>query len=220
MSTPKPWKPPEPLPSRRETERLEIRFFEHRDAPSLFEAFEAERASPTPWLTRTSTDCRTVDEAHEFVAHLRRLRTQPEATDYAMGIFDRTSGEYVGMVGFHRLSLARSEAEVGYWIRVARRGQGLVTEAAAALITAGFSPQDQGGWGFRRITLFCAELNVASVAVPKKLGMRLEARMKARDWIDTLGYVDMLTFAALADEWDFERKRAKPGIGWSAPIVG
>lgn len=119
-----------------------------------------------------------------------------------VGGFDRDTDKLVGGTGLHRILPAVAEAEIGYWIRPERRGEGLCAEATAGLISAAFGP-----WGFRRIRIHCAGANHASQRVPQKLGIRLEGRERESRWVDGIGYDDHLTYGVLASEWDAERGR-------------
>ncbi len=50
------------------------------------------------------------------------------------------AGRLAGVVGLHRLGRQSGAGEIGYWMTPAFRGQGLLTEAARAVIDWGFSP--------------------------------------------------------------------------------
>lgn len=208
LTKPPPWSPPRPLPAPLETERLVLRFQEADDAPGMFDAIEADRASLLPWLPWAAVDNRSVAECTYHIERFRRARedTHPE---FAMGMFDRETGEFVGGIGFHRLNLEIAQGEIGYWVRGDRARRGLCSEAVAALISSGLTPQDQGGWGFRRIIILCAEPNVASRRVPEKLGLRLEVRAKGDRWLDGLGFVGTLAWGVNTDEWDIDTNRLR-----------
>jgi RimJ/RimL family protein N-acetyltransferase len=70
--------------------------------------------------------------------------------------------------------------------------------------------------------VFTAAENIPSRRVCEKLGLRLEQRRKQDRYQgaigdhEPLGYHDSLGYAVLADEWDFDRDRAKEGIGWNS----
>ena len=70
-------------------------------------------------------------------------------------------------------------------------------------------------WGFRRIKLCCASINKGSIAVIEKLGVRLEAVEREERWLPAFGWIDSLTFALLADEWDPETRRGPGGTSLS-----
>lgn len=212
MSDPDPWKLPHPVPERIETARLVIRPYEHSDAASLLEAVVSSRTSLTPWLPWAETDHRSIEETHYTIEFFARRESSPECKHFAFGVFDRETGAVLGSTSIHNIEHGQHCGSTGYWMRIDRRGQGVCTEATGAIITNAFTPQDRGGWGLRRMTIYCAEVNAASAQVARRLGMRLETRAPGGRYIRGVGYHTELMFGVLASEWDFERQRAKPGI--------
>ncbi len=194
------------------TDRLELRFYAHADAPSLLAALDADRPSLLPWMPWSLKECRNLPEVYFSIERMRRdrERTVPTADDFALGIFDRADGAVVGGTGLHRMNLEAAEAEIGYWIRGDRASRGLCTEAIGGLITWGFTSQAAGGWGLRRLHIRCAGQNAASRRVPAKLGLRQELHIKDARWVDGLGYDDALGWGVLADEWDIAAGRLRP----------
>jgi len=193
-----------------ETDRLVIRYWQAEDAPGMLEALSVERALFLPWLPWTLVDNRTLVECIYQIEKNRREREAPATDNVVLGFFDRKTGEAVGGTGFHRMSHPWHTAEIGYWVRADRRGQGLCTEAVRAVISWGFRAQAEGGWGFRRMTIFCASLNLASQRVPEKLGLRRELHAHGERWIDGIGWSDSLGWGVLAEEWDCKAGAIRP----------
>lgn len=212
MSDPNPWTLPTPVPRRIETERLVLRPYAHADAESLFEAIEAGRSHLLPWLPWAESDNRTLEEVHYTIEFFARREASADCRHFNFGAFDKATGEVVGSTSVHNIEPGQHCAATGYWTRADRQRQGLCTEATGAMITSALTPKERGGWGLRRMTLFCAELNAASSAVARKLGMRLETRAPGGRYLRGVGYHTELMFGVLAEEWDFEKHRAKPGI--------
>jgi len=77
------------------------------------------------------------------------------------------------MVGLHRLG--RGDGELGYWMTAAARGQGLLTEAARAVVDWGFSPD---GLGLARIEWRAVTGNVPSARAARALGFRYEGLLR------------------------------------------
>ena len=77
------------------------------------------------------------------------------------------TAELVGGCGLHHRIGER--IEIGYWVRSDRTRRGYATAAAAALTDAAF-----GLPGVLRVEIHCDEANVASAAVPRRLGYRLD----------------------------------------------
>jgi len=200
-SRPSPWRVPSPLPDRFETKRIVLRYWQPEDAKAMLDAIGVDRASYLPWTPVFASDNRTVEECEKSVERFRSTREGDDPRDFVLGLFDRQSGEAVGGTGLHRIAPETLQAEVGYWIRSDRRRQGLCSEAVEGLIDWSFRPQSDGGWGFRRIEIVCAAGNLPSQTVPRKLGMRQEARLSKHRFVDGVGWDDTLVFAVLANEW-------------------
>ncbi|MCA9622725.1 MAG: GNAT family N-acetyltransferase [Myxococcales bacterium] len=219
LSDPDPWQPPRPLPAALRTPRTIVRSFEKGDGPRLFEAVTTERPKILPWMLWALTDHQRVDDSIYYVERCVRGLALPSCNDFPLAIADPETGQILGGVGFHRIDRGSRCGEIGYWIRGEAQGRGLATEVAGALTSQGLTPTASGGWGFRRIVLFCDAANDASRRVADKLGFRLELRSRKERYSDYGDgrdpYVDMLGFAVLHDDWDFQQHRAKPGIGWS-----
>jgi ribosomal-protein-serine acetyltransferase len=204
---PGPWRAPSPLPAPHETPRLVLRFYAPSDARSMLEALNEDRASFLPWLPWVEIDNRNDTEVIFNIERFRRTREDPNAGDFVVAIADRASGAIVGGTGFHRVNHATHEAEIGYWMRPSRRGEGLCTEAVGHMLEWGFAPVDRGGWGFRRIHIAAAAKNVASCRVPEKLGLPKEIERRHDRWIDGLGWSDTIGWGTTADAWASRRQR-------------
>lgn len=212
MSDPEPWTLPSPVPDRIETERLVLRPFEHADAASMFEAIESGRAGLLPWLPWAETDNRSIEEVHFTIENFARREASPDCRSFSFGVFDRATGAVLGSTSIHNIEPGQHCGSTGYWTRADRQRRGICTEATGAIITSALTPKDRGGWGLRRMTIYCAEVNAASAGVARKLGLRLETRSPGGRYLRGMGYHTELMFGVLASEWDFERRRARPGI--------
>lgn len=200
---PAPWRPLTPLPDGYETDRLLLRAWRHEDAAGMLAAIDVDRESLLPWLPWPAVDNRTLYECIFQIERFRRdgERTDPPADNFVIAIIDRRGGEVLGGTGLHRVNHALHQAEIGYWLRADRRRQGICTEAVAGLLTWAFTPQSRGGWGLRRIEIFCAGGNTASQRVPQKLGLRQEVHRRADRWVPGIGWDDTLGWGVLAEEW-------------------
>ena len=77
-------------------------------------------------------------------------------------------GALVGTIGLH-CRAAEDVIEIGYWVAVGqtRRGYGTVAARAATSLAAALP-------GIRHVEIHCDEANLASAAIPRKLGYRLD----------------------------------------------
>ena len=215
VPAPSPWTPPLGVsagdPFTWERDGLVLRFWESADAAALFEAIDIDRASFLPWLPWVRTDNRSVEDCLATVERMRvrRTRMEPTADDFTLGVFDARTGTALGGIGLHRVVHSAHEGEIGYWVRPDRRGEGICTRTVASLLSWAFTAQRDGGWGLRRVHIRCAASNLASQRVPRKLGLREEARLVQERWVDMIGWEDSLVWGVLEREWDSARGALK-----------
>jgi len=102
------------------------------------------------------------------------------------------------VIGSIRLATdeATATGNFGYSFHSAYWRQGLGTEAARAIVNAGFSLL-----GLRRIWAECDTRNAGSYGVMQKLGMRREAHDR-QDKRSRDGWRDSYVYAVLAEEWN------------------
>lgn len=144
-----------------ETERLLLRPWRESDAADLYQYAKDPRVGPAAgWPVHTS-----VENSREMI---RQFLSGPET--YAVVL--KESGQPVGSIGLElpgeaNVALGRRECELGYWIGVPYWGQGLIPEAARALLDRGFAELGME-------TIWCGyfERNDKSRRVQEKLGFR------------------------------------------------
>lgn len=140
---------------------LVLRRWRMADAGVLLAAIE--RSVPElrrfmPWAMEEPT----VESVGAFLEHV------VGGPSIAFGLLD-AGGELVGGFGLHDRR-GPGILEIGYWVRSDRTGRGYATAAARALTSAAFDWFPQ----IDRIEIRCAPANVASAAIPLKLGYRLD----------------------------------------------
>jgi RimJ/RimL family protein N-acetyltransferase len=171
------------------TERLVLRCWEPRDAPLFKEAVDSSLDHLRPWMPWAAHDPQPLPEK---VRLLRRFRGNfDRGEDFVYGIFSRNETEVVGGTGLHP-RVGEGAFEIGYWIRASRVGEGLATEAAAALTRVAFEL-----CGVDRVEIRVAPANVASVAVPRKLRYAEEGMLRRR----LTGTRDLLVYSLFRDRY-------------------
>ncbi len=85
------------------------------------------------------------------------------------GIFDRTSGEMIGRIGFEPYLGEGEAVDFGYLIRKDRRGEGLAKEAGSAVLR--FAAESLG---LEKVCIHTAENNAASIHLALQLGFHEE----------------------------------------------
>ena len=113
------------------TKRLLLRPWRESDAESLYEYAKDPRVGPIAgWNVHTS-----VEDSRQII---QSVLSAPETYAVCLG------GKPVGSIGLmigkdSNLALPETEGELGYWIGVPYWGQGLIPEAADALIERAFT---------------------------------------------------------------------------------
>jgi RimJ/RimL family protein N-acetyltransferase len=165
--------PPQfPQVYRIETPRLIVRCLEPSDAPHIVEAITASLDHLLAWLPWAKDEPQTIDSKLALI-----LRQRPKfdmRKDFSFAVCDRITTELIGMIGGHN-RIGAGAREIGYWIRIDRSRQGLMTEAASGLIRIGFEVDK-----LRRMEIQCEPTNLASAAIPRKLGFTHARELRNR----------------------------------------
>jgi RimJ/RimL family protein N-acetyltransferase len=181
-------------PYRVETERLVLRCWEPRDAPWLKEAVDSSLEHLRPWMPWAADEPSPLEEK---VALLRRFRGQFDlGQDFVYGIFPRDESQVLGGTGLHTRA-GEGALEIGYWIRGDRVGEGLATEATAALTRVAFDVCEVD-----RVQIRVDPTNTRSLSIPRKLGYLEEARLRRRLPSRDAGPRDVIVFALFRDGYD------------------
>jgi RimJ/RimL family protein N-acetyltransferase len=120
------------------------------------------------------------------VQRLKRFRGLFDlGDDFIYGIFNPEGTKLLGGTGLHTRIGAR-QLEIGYWIHKDYINQGLVTESTAALIKVAFELIH-----VHRLEIHCDPANVASAAIPRKLGFTHEGTLRQKTsfldrWSDSM----------------------------------
>jgi RimJ/RimL family protein N-acetyltransferase len=160
------------LPVPIDTERLLMRPPQSGDGPVFFaalaEALPALRRFlfSLPWvameqsLEASELYCRNAQA--NFVAR----------KDLTFLLFEKSTGQLVGAAGLHRIDWATPKAEVGYWVRTSRCGNGFISEAVTALTAYAFERLRAA-----RVELVTDEANSASRRVAERCQFKLEGTL-------------------------------------------
>jgi ribosomal-protein-serine acetyltransferase len=207
MQTTPPWTPPASCPTRFEANGLVLRSYVASDADALFEAVEESRQTLLPWLPWAQSQHRSPAASAECIDYFATTReklldAEMGSVGAVCGVFCPRTSRLLGGTGVNRCLPHRHTGELGYWVRSSERRKGICTRAAAAMVSWCFTPQNRGGFGLRRVHIFAAAANAASVGVAKKLGLHCFGRMRQDRFELGYGWVDTIGWDVLADEWD------------------
>jgi len=154
------------------TPTLLLRPFRRGDAMRFAAAVRESAASVGRWMPWPRADY-TPQMALAWFAECAAQRRAETA--HAFGIFSRDGRELLGGAGLNRIDAQHRSANLGYWVRLAREGQGIATQAARALLDFGFDTLQ-----LARIEIVTAQGNAASAAVARKAGATLECIARNR----------------------------------------
>jgi len=161
--------PPGPI----RTGRLLLRAWRREDAALLKEAVDDSLIELKRWMPWAASEPSPLESFVERIEKFRRAFD--EGRDWTYGVLDPDGTRALGSAGLH----ARGEPgrlEIGYWIRSGETGKGLATEVASALVRRAFDLH-----GVQAVEIRCDPLNVASAAVPRRLGFRHVATLEGNE---------------------------------------
>ena len=175
-----------------ETKRLVLRCWEPEDAAMIQEATASNKEHLLPFMPWAADEPQTVEQKVELTRRFRGLFDRGE--DYVYGIFNKDESRALGGTGLHT-RLADIALEIGYWLHKDFINHGFITESTAALTKVAFEL-----YHVERMEIHCSVENLASAAVPRKLGYIHEATRRR------LGYAhgttsDSMIWSLFADEY-------------------
>ncbi len=154
------------------TPQLVIRCYTPADAVMLQNAISESLEHLLPWMPWAANE---PEDLQVRVEHLRQFRAQFDLDqNFVYGIFNSQENRLLGSTGLHP-RIGPNALEIGYWIHKDFVNHGYATEASAALTKVAFKLQHVG-----RLEIHCAVENIASAAVPRKLGYYHEATLRGR----------------------------------------
>jgi ribosomal-protein-serine acetyltransferase len=131
------------------------------DARDLYEAVEASMDHLRPWMPWV--EGYTPEMAEQFVGRNAQQAGHAAMPDAAYVACDHR-GSLLGVCGLHA-PLGENSLEIGYWVDVRHIRRGVATLASAALTEIAF-----GIPGLQAVEIHHDQANVASGAIPAKLG--------------------------------------------------
>lgn len=170
-----------------ETKGLILRPWVEGDAASLFAYAKNPNVGPRAgWKPH-----KDVEESLEIIRALF-------IPNKVWAIISKGTGEILGSIGFeedirrHNLS----SRELGYSLREESWGQGIMTEAAKAIIEYGFTTL-----GLEIISILTAPSNLRSQGVIRKCGFTYEGTLRKCYKIYDGSYRDSQIYSLLREEW-------------------
>src|SRR5690348_9299346 len=135
-----------------------LRRYREDDADAVYAAVTESLDHLRPWMPWAAGYTR--QSAEEYLDG--SIRSWEDGTEYNYAIL--AEGTLAGSVGL-MARIGPGGLEIGYWVHRAYTRRGLATAATAALVEQAFRLP-----GVDRVEIVHDELNVASAAIPRKLG--------------------------------------------------
>ena len=166
-----------------ETGRLVVRCYDPSDTLLLAESVAESVEHLKPWLPWAYNEPEPMETKAQRVKRFRGLFDLGQ--DFVYGIFNSEETKLIGGTGLHT-RLGEDQLEIGYWIHKDYINQGFVTESTAALVKVAFEVVH-----VHRLEIHCDPENLASAAIPRKLGFTHEGTLRAKTpfldhWRDTM----------------------------------
>jgi len=175
------------------TKRTVIRKFDLKDASDILEFSLAADF----WLARNISWEPTMDSIVEHFKQMKDIYPNSYAKWLDLVIELKGINKIVGSVGIGFLKEDKKQAMVGCLLSCEYQGQGIASEALAAIISFGFR-----NMGLHRIYARTGKLNKASWKLMERIGMRREAHFRKSHTVKN-EWDDEYVYAILAEEWKF-----------------
>jgi len=174
-----------------ETERYVLRAVTPEDAADIFHI----RSDPRVTRYLAQQPMASLDEAVQRVEALRA--TFQEQTGIPWAIASRAHGQLIGTCVFWHLNRPHFRAEIGYELAPEWWGQGVMTEAVAAVLTFGFTLM-----GLHSVEAQMDPANTGSRRLLEKLGFVQEGYFR-ENYYDPIAaqFTDTAVFSLLKATW-------------------
>jgi RimJ/RimL family protein N-acetyltransferase len=172
------------------TERLLLREFVAADWPAVL----AYQRDPR-YLQYYLWIDRTPDDAQRFVQMFLEQQAEQPRRKFQLAVVLKANGQLIGNCGIRQTSADAREADIGYELSPDHWGHSYATEAARAIVRFGFAELR-----VHRIWAWCIADNVASAHVLEKLGLKLEGRLREKEYFKGRWW-DTLMYGMLESEW-------------------
>ena len=150
---------------------VQLRPYRNSDVYHVYDAVVESYSELTPWMYWCHPEY-NIKETRDWVAS--RAEDWERGTEYSFAITDTKKGGFLGGCSIYVHHQFRF-AELGYWVRTSRTGQGLATAAVNLLVQFGFDELK-----LNRIEIVVATGNEASQRVAEKAGATREGVLRNR----------------------------------------
>jgi RimJ/RimL family protein N-acetyltransferase len=158
------------FPEEFESEQLLIRTPRAGDGVQLNALVQASVEELRPWMPWV-TPVPTVEQSEESVR--KAIGRWKLREDLRLHLYLKSTGEFIGGSGLHRINWDVPKFEIGYWVGRPFARKGFITEAVGRI--ARFAFEDLQA---QRVEIRCDDLNVRSARVAERTGFVLEGVLR------------------------------------------
>lgn len=160
-----------PIPESFETKRLIIRAPLWEDGAMVNEAVKQSINELRPWMI-WAKQIPSIEES-EIISRQGRVHFL-ERSDLRLYLIHKTTGQFIGSSGLHRIDWEARKFEIGYWVNTLFSGQGYVTEAVEGITSFAIDELQAN-----RIEIRCDSRNLRSAQVAERLGFTKEGILRS-----------------------------------------
>ncbi len=173
-------------------ENIELRTLSIADAKSFFEITKKNNLHLRQWLGWLDDD-KTVEDTEKYIEGSNKRFAEKEGLDLA--IFQ--GEEQVGGIGLFPWDTANRKTSIAYWLAEEHQGKGIMLDSMKVALEYAFKVMN-----LNRIEITVAIQNTRSLALPNKLGFKLEGIAREGGFLYD-HFVDLEVYSLLAKEWKF-----------------
>jgi RimJ/RimL family protein N-acetyltransferase len=158
------------IPEEFTSDRLIIRAPRFGDGGEMNAVIQETAEDLQPWMP-WAMPVPTVEQSEENVR--RAVARWKLREDLRLHLFLKSTGEFVGGSGLHRINWDVPRFEIGYWIGKKFTGQGLITEAVNRITRFAFEELSAA-----RVEIRCDVMNLKSSRVAERAGFELDGILR------------------------------------------
>jgi ribosomal-protein-serine acetyltransferase len=152
--------------------KILLRPYKMSDVDNIYQAIRESIKEVGAWLP-FAHEGYAIKETRDWLKKRDKEWRQGDTCDF--GIFDVKDGTFIGGCGINQISKMSRSANLGYWVRTSRIGQGIAPAATRLL----------ANWGFdvlklNRIEVVVAVGNEKSLRAAEKAGAKREGVLRNR----------------------------------------
>ena len=151
---------------------IALRPYRPEDAEPVLAAVHESSDQVSPWLPALSNEMPLI-EVTSYIAIQNHLADLGEAYNFVLQ--DHASAQILGGIGLTQINARHKYANLYYWVRTSRSGEGIASRAVSLAARFAFVEA-----GLARVEIVVAVENLASQRVAEKVGAHREGVLRHR----------------------------------------